>query len=306
MNFGTTWSGLGGLEARGRTFAPPPPGPEQAAQVTERWSAGRTSSLEVRLATSPKEVRQAQRLRFEVFCTELGAAADPMSVLTRRDADAFDAACDHLLVIDHAAQPKPFRRSTAKVVGTYRLLRGAAAEAANGFYSAREFAIAPLLAAERGRTIVELGRSCVLKPYRNRRTIDLLWQGIWSYVETHGAEILFGCASLPGTDPDELALPLSYLHHHHRATADGWDVRANEDRYVSMNRLPEPAIDRRTAFKTLPPLVKAYLRVGATVGDGAVIDRAFGTTDIFVVLPVSRIHARYLDHFGTPGRRRPA
>jgi putative hemolysin len=136
----------------------------------------------------------------------------------------------------------------------------------------------------------------VLKPYRGKRTVELLWQGIYAYVLHHGIDALIGCASLEGTDPDRLALPLSFLHHHARAP-EGWRARALPERLVRMDRLAREAVDPKAALGALPPLIKGYLRVGATFGEGAVIDRQFGTTDVFVALPVERIGARYRGHF---------
>lgn len=257
---------------------------------------GRSGSLEVRLAASSKEVRRAQRLRYKVFHEEGSAVPSARSRLSRRDIDPFDEICDHLLVFDHDVVTKPFRKAKPKVVGTYRLLRREAADRRLGFYSASEFEIRPLLDRHADARILELGRSCVLKPYRSRATLALLWQGIWAYVRHHGCQVMIGCASLEGTDPDALALPLSYLHHHAASPPD-WRVRARRGRRTSMDRMAADEIDARVAFRRLPPLLKGYLRLGATVGDGAVIDHDFGTTDVFVVLPIGSIGERYIDHF---------
>jgi putative hemolysin len=191
------------------------------------------------------------------------------------------------------------------VVGTYRLLRQDMAERHAGFYSAGEFDVAALLARHRGKKFLELGRSCVLPPYRNRRTVELLWHGIWSYVLLHRLDVMIGCASLEGIDPDRLAMPLSFLHHFARAAED-WRTRALPGRYVEMDRLARFAIDRKAALHALPPLIKGYLRLGAAVGDGAVLDHQFGTTDVFIVLPVAAISARYIGHFGEGAERHAA
>jgi putative hemolysin len=116
---------------------------------------------------------------------------------------------------------------------------------------------------------------------------------------------MIGCASLTGTDPDKLALPLSFLHHYAGAS-DRWVARARPERYVEMNRLRKDAIDTRKALRGLPPLIRGYLRLGAGIGDGAVIDPQFGTTDVLIVLPVSSINARYFAHFGAPNARQAA
>lgn len=263
-------------------------------------SLGRLGALEVRLARSAAEIRRAQKLRYNVFYREKSAVADAAAYLARRDIDRFDSACDHLLVLDHATTPPA---KGPPVVGTCRLLRQDVAERAGGFYSAGEFDVGALLARHRDLRFLELGRSCVLPPYRNKRTVELLWHGIWSYVLEHRSDVMIGCASLPGTDPDRLAMPLSFLHHYARA-ADPWRTSALPRRYVELDRMPKAAVCPKAALM-LPPLIKGYLRLGAVVGDGAVIDRRFGTTDVLIILPVPAIKGRYLSHFG-PGAERHA
>jgi putative hemolysin len=263
---------------------------------------GRLGSLEVRLARTAAEVRRAQRLRYRVFYGEMSASPDATTKIAQRDIDTFDAYCDHLLVLDHATLG---RTGKPAIVGTYRLLRQNIAERRSGFYSANEFDIGDLMARHHNVQFVELGRSCVLAPYRNKRTVELLWHGIWTYVLRHNLGAMIGCASLEGTDPDKLALQLSFLHHHARAPED-WRARALPHRYVEMNRLRRSTIDPKAALRALPPLVKGYLRIGATFGDGAVIDRQFGTTDVLVVLPVATINARYITHFGPSADRHAA
>lgn len=280
-----------------------PPATWAFSQPEEDEPLGRLGALDICLARTPKDIKRAQKLRYKVFYREMAAIADARTRLVRRDVDAFDAICDHLLVRDHEPRLSGLRR-TPRVVGTYRLLRQDAAARAGDFYSANEFDIAPLLARHPGLRFLELGRSCVLAPYRNKRTVELLWHGIWSYVLAHRVDVMFGCASLEGTDPDALALPLSFLHHHASAPPQ-WAARALPHRYVEMDRMPKAAIDTKAALRDLPPLIKGYLRLGARIGQGAVIDRQFGTTDVLIVLPVAGISARYVQHFG-PGAERHA
>lgn len=267
---------------------------------------GRMGHLEVRLATGPAEIRKAQALRYTVFYEEMSAVPSPAAAMLKRDADFYDAICDHVLVLDHSVMVvRPFRKPEPKVVATYRLLRGEVAERNGGFYTAGEFDIDPLLDAQAGRRMLELGRSCVLKPYRNKRTIELLWHGVWTYILQHKIDVMFGCASLEGTDPRQLSLPLSFLHHNCRAP-EGWRVRALPERYVEMDRLSASQLDMRAALHALPPLIKGYLRLGAWVGDGAVVDHQFGTTDVFLVLPTERISGRYIEYFGADADRHAA
>lgn len=265
-------------------------------------SLARRGSLEVRLAASQEDINASQALRYEVFYEELSARPDEIAAREKKDSDGFDQICDHLLVIDHDVKAGAAGSVSAlhgAVVGTYRLLRQQTAERHGGFYTAAEFDIAPLIAANPDLDFLELGRSCVLRDYRNKPTVELLWQGIWNYVRFYKCDVMLGCASLEGTDPDALALPLSCLHHHFRAPPE-WDARAWPARYVEMNRMPAAEVDMRSAMRSLPPLIKGYLRLGAYVGDGAVIDEQFATTDVLIILPVSAIDERYFAHFGGP------
>ena len=259
---------------------------------------GRMGRLEVRLARKKSELRRAQRLRYKVFYEEMSATPDALAMLSRRDEDAYDPIFDHLLVVDRGDPAKKgWRRS--QVVGTYRVLRQDVADDNDGFYTQGEYDIAPLIQSKPDYNFMELGRSCVLKPYRNRRTIELLWHGLWSYVRQHGADVMIGCASLPGIDPAEHALALSFLHHSALAPPE-WRVRAHDHLRVDMNMMPKEAVNMRAALKAMPPLIKGYLRLGAFIGDGAVIDHQFGTTDVLVVMPVEHIKTRYFAHFGAP------
>ena len=265
-------------------------------------SLGRLGSLEVRLALTTRDIRRAQRLRYKIFFEEMSASAKGASMFSRRDVDHFDRLCDHLLVLDHGASNVGAARTKPKVVGTYRLLRQDIAERNQGFYTAGEYDIAPMLTAHPQLRFLELGRSCVLKPYRTKRTVELLWAGIWAYVLHHRIDVMIGCASLEGTDPRAFSLPLSFLHHFARASGD-WQASAWPQHGTSMNLLPREAIDQKAALRALPPLIKGYLRLGASFGSGAVIDRRFGTTDVLVILPVTHINPRYIGHFGADASR---
>jgi L-ornithine Nalpha-acyltransferase len=266
-------------------------------------SLGRMGPLEVRLAQDKRDVKRAQKLRYKVFYKNGTAIADATTMLARRDKDAFDKICDHLLVVDHAAKPTLSGRQP--VVGTYRLLRHEAAMQNGGFYTENEFDLSGMMERHANLRFLELGRSCVLPRYRNKRTVELLWQGIWSCVRQNNFDVMIGCASFEGTDPDRLALPLSFLHHNARAP-DAWRARARPSRYVEMNRMPKEAIDAKAALRALPPLIKGYLRIGAMIGDGAVIDHQFGTTDVLIVMPVTSIGSKYIEHFSTDASRHAA
>ncbi|MEL6964462.1 MAG: GNAT family N-acyltransferase [Pseudomonadota bacterium] len=236
---------------------------------------------------------QSQALRYRIFHQEMGATSTLKNKLLRRDVDRFDRICDHLLVI------APKRRRlvpyvSGAVVGTFRLMRQEIADAHRGFYSADEFDLSPML--RQHETCLELGRSCVDPDYRKRAVIDRLWRAIARYVAEYDIELMFGCASLPGTDLNALSDCLGYLHHHHSAPPS-YRPRALDHRYVDMARLPIDRIDKKAVWSKLPPLLKGYMRLGAMVGDGAVIDRQFNTTDVCIILPTAKIKARYLRRY---------
>jgi putative hemolysin len=255
--------------------------------ANENASLDRSGALEVRLATSAREVEEAQRLRYDVFYREMSAKPSPEMLASGRDFDEYDPFCQHLLVVDHD--------EGGKIIGTYRLMTSEGAAHSKGFYTAGEYDISTLLQARAGQKLLELGRSCVLKPYRTGPTMQLLWRGLLVYLIRNDIALMFGCASLPGTDPSALALQLSYLYHFHLTSEIG-RVRALPDRFVPMNLIPKDQIDEAEAIHALPPLVKGYLRTGASIGDGAVIDHQFGTTDVFIYLPVADANPRLIKH----------
>lgn len=272
--------------------AEPPAVPGRLAgsdRSDEPYQELRAGPLGVRIATSAAEIDAIQALRFRVFYHEMGATPDPVSAADGRDRDAFDGVADHLLVVDHALGSGP-----DSVVGTYRLIRQEAADRIGHFYTSGEYDIAPLVAFP--GPVLELGRSCVAIPYRNRAVMQLLWRGIAAYVFKYRIGLMFGCASLPGTDPDAIAEELTYLHTNHLAPSE-LRVRAVPDRYVDMRRMPPETVDPRRAIAQLPPLIKGYLRLGGFVGDGAVIDWQFNTTDVAVVVKTDLVTDKYYRHY---------
>jgi putative hemolysin len=262
-------------------------GVSEIEEATAAW-------LEVRLANSQAEIEAAQRLRYRVFYDEMGAKPTAAMAAEKRDFDEFDDYCDHLLVINNRATDNDLG-----VVGTYRLHRRDTKHF-RGFYSSAEYDIAKI-AALPGR-VLELGRSCVDAEWRTKMTMQLLWRGIAGYVFAHKIDLMFGCASLPGTDPSALALPLSYLYHHHLAPA-AICPRALPERYAEMNLLPAEQIDVKRALVALPPLIKGYLRLGGFVGDGAVIDPQFNTTDVCVIVQTDLITDKYFRHYDRTAHR---
>lgn len=244
----------------------------------------------VRLARDAAEIDAAQHLRYRVFYEEYKATPSDEMKKTRRDFDAYDAITDHLIVIDEAiADP------AARIVGTYRLLRREAADKFGKFYTSDEFNIAPLLNSD--AQLLELGRSCVLAEYRTRPVLQLLWQGITDYMLDHQIGLMFGCASFPGTDVAAIAEQLSYLRHFHLAP-ENLRPRALDERYVDMDIIPADRLDAKRVFASLPPLIKGYLRLGAGVGDGAIIDRQWDSIDVCIVLPMREVAERYRRFYG--------
>jgi putative hemolysin len=257
----------------------------------------RSSNLGVRLVTTETELDAAQALRYRVFYQEMGARADAETSASQRDKDVYDAVADHLLVVDHSLGEGP-----ESVVGTYRLIQREGARRIGHFYSSDEYDIACIEAIP-GR-ILELGRSCVDNGHRNRSVMQLLWRGIAAYVFLHKIQLMFGCASLPGVDPDVLAPELTYLFYNHLAPP-AIRPRALPHRYIEMRRLERDEIETRLALNRLPPLIKGYLRLGGFVGDGAVIDPQFNTTDVAVVVQTDLVTDKYYKHYERQSRETP-
>jgi putative hemolysin len=245
--------------------------------------------FEVRLAENAAEIDAAQALRYRVFYEEMTARPTPEMAARRRDFDKFDTVCDHLLVLDRRRGEGP-----EGIVGTYRLIRRAAAAKIGQFYSSAEYDIGPMI--DYPGEILELGRSCIEKDARNTATMQMLWRGIALYAFHYNIKFMFGCASLPGTDPSQHALPLSYLYHHHLAPPE-IRVRALPSRYVKMDVLEPGSYDPRKAMARVPPLIKGYLRLGGFVGDGAVIDSEFNSTDVFIIVKTELVTEKYIRHY---------
>jgi putative hemolysin len=247
------------------------------------------AGLELRVAENAAEIEAAQALRYRVFYEELSAQPTPEMSAQRRDFDSFDPYCDHLIIIDRAKG-----EGAAGIIATYRLMRREQASRRGQFYSIDEYDISSLVNYRGG--ILELGRSCVDPAYRTKAAMNLMWKGIADYILHYNIGVLFGCASFPGTDPEEHKMALSYLYHRHLAPAE-YRARALPGRYVSMNMMPLDQIDEKRAFVSLPPLIKGYLRLGGFVGDGAVVDPQFGTVDVSVVVVHDLITDKYVKHY---------
>jgi putative hemolysin len=234
----------------------------------------------IAMAQGADDLRAAQRLRYDVFVDELGGQGPQVDHDARLECDRFDTVFDHMLLHDDA---------TGEVVGVYRLLRQDAADQIGQFYSEDEYDLTSLR--QSGRRLLELGRSCLHTDYRGGTAMYHLWNGLAQYVTEHDIELMFGVASFHGIDPHALAAPLSLLHHRHLAP-DGMRPRAKPAAFQSMNLIPEAQLDRRDAMLQIPALIKAYLRLGGTVGEGAYVDHRFNTTDVCVLMDTKQLNAR--------------
>ncbi|AOZ69335.1 ornithine-acyl-ACP acyltransferase [Rhodobacter xanthinilyticus] len=252
--------------------------------------ASDSAVYETRLATDPRDLRAAQRLRYEVFVAELGGDGPLVDHENRLEVDEFDAIYDHLILVDRTRDAAALDH----VVGVYRLLPGERAAAFGRFYCDGEYDLAPLRAS--GRKLLELGRSCVHPDHRGGAAMLILWNGLADYVLENGIEILFGVASFHGIDPAPLAQPLSWLHRHHLAP-EGLRPRALAAHFQSMDLVPEAELDRRAAMAAMPNLIKAYLRLGGFVGEGAFIDVPFNTTDVMLLMDTSQMSEKHREFY---------
>ncbi len=250
----------------------------------------KSGSLEVKLAENSLEIDAAQALRYKIFYEEMKAKADIKQTKIKRDIDDFDHYFDHILVFDNNIKGS----INDKVIGTYRLNRGVQENQAKVFYTSNEYDISPLLNYE--GNILELGRSCVAKEYRTGTTMQLLWSFIAQYVLKYEIDIMFGCASFPGIKPIVHKNPFNYLYRNYLAPQD-IRPKALKDRYINMKHESLQKVSFKDFLSSIPPLIKGYIRLGAFVGDGAVIDYDFNTTDVCIVLPTKKIASRYKLHY---------
>jgi len=246
--------------------------------------------LTVRLARDEHDLRAAQQVRYRVFVQEMGGDGPLVDHQAGLERDALDPFFDHLLLIDHARAPF----DGGHVVGAYRLLPDDRLAQTGHFYCDSEFDLTPLRAT--GRKLLELGRSCVDPAYRGGPGMLLMWQALASYVAERNIDILFGAASFRGPDAQALAQPLSLLHHHHLAPKA---LRVRSRVMQQMDLVSADELDLRKAQSALPPLIRAYLRLGGVVGEGAFVDHAFQTTDICLILDTRMMTASARSLFGS-------
>ena len=247
--------------------------------------------LVVKLANKKSELKKAQVLRYSVFYKEKKAKPTFQKKMMRLDYDKVDKFADHLIVID-----KKRKGIKNKIVGTYRLIRGDVASHFGGFYTSSEFDLTNILNAYKHKEILELGRSCVHKDYRNGTTMNLLWKAIAEYVKLYNIKVLLGCASFPGTDVQEFSKELSYLRSNFSLPEEVLVKSLVDNNYPAYDKNNINESDLRT-FAKLPPLIKGYLRVGGKVSDTFFIDNDFNTIDLCVVVQVKNIDEKYKNKF---------
>ncbi len=243
----------------------------------------------VKLAETEAELLAAQRLRYRVFVEEMGASTDPASAVLRLERDGYDTHFDHLILID-----KSNLDPQENVVGAYRLLRSEVAANGPGYYSDAEYNLSKIK--QSGRKAVELGRSCVDSAHRGGVAMHLLWNGLAEYVLSRDIEIMFGVASFPGLDTRPIAEALSYLHHTHLAPED-LRVKVQPANALAMDILPADQIDRPIARRQIPALIKAYLRLGGFVGEGAFVDHSFNTIDVCLLMDTARMSEKHRSYY---------
>ncbi len=273
------------------TAAPP-------GQPASRDILGRIGNLETRIARTEREIDAAQAVRYRVFVEEMKAQVCVEDARRGGKSTAGIA----FAIISWFSTARSTAMPKIRLSAPTACLRHEVAVAHGGFYSGSEFGVNALVARHPEKTFHgarPLLRSAAIP---TKRTVELLWQGCWAYALHNRIDAMFGCGSFPGVQPEEHALALSFLHQN--AVAKGeWAVDALPHLYREMDLMPSEAVNPRRALFAMPPLIKGYLRLGAMVGNGAVVDQAFNTTDVLIVLPISSISGRYVNYYGADAGR---
>lgn len=235
---------------------------------------------ELRIAETEDDIRDAQRLRYQVFVEELGGDGVDVDHENRLERDEFDDWFDHLILYDRS------RPEGDQAVGAYRVMRDDQAAKLGRYYTDAEYDLTALKTC--GRKLLELGRSCVHRDYRGGSALPQLWVGLMNYSDAHGIDVMFGVASFHGTDLDAIKLPLSHLHHSHLAPPE-LRTRVLDEFYTSADLMPAEEIDEKAAMKAMPALIKAYLRLNGVIGDGVYIDEPFNTSDVCIIVDMAKV-----------------
>ncbi len=246
------------------------------------------AQFEVKITKDPGEIEAAQRLRFHVFNLEMEKGLQA-SYQRGLDVDEFDAHCDHLIVRD---------LQTNEIVGTYRLLLGKQARKTIGFYSEHEFDLDRIKRLD--GELLEMGRTCAHKDFRDRALIPLMWETIANYSRRHGVRYIFGCGSLYTTEVYEVSRYFAMLRKKYYAP-EPFRVHPVPAKHFAGVKPDLEAKDAPELFQRLPSLIKGYLRIGAWVCGPPALDKEFGTTDFFMLLDFSKRNGDYLNRFGLAG-----
>jgi len=251
---------------------------------------GELGALSTRLAESDAELKEAQKIRYQVFCEEL-SARQKSQLDSRLEHEQHDLICDHLIVFDNSDVKNP------KTIGTQRFLVKQSQDTHLPFRSQSEFDLEDLATRHPEKRFMELGRSCILEAYRSKRTMELMWHGTWSYAVKNKVDVMTGCASFYAKSPDEISLALGFLS---TLTSDDaeWQINPSSQSAVPIKQYEALVTDPKKAIRALPPLIKGYLRLGAYFSSSVVMDEDFGTIDIAVILPVKNINPRYVSYYG--------
>lgn len=264
--------------------------PDETKGMKKPANLGELGSLSTRLAVNEAELKEAQKIRYKVFCDEF-SARQHTKLDTSLEQEHHDLICDHLLVLDKSDENNP------KTVGTQRFLVKQSKDTHLQFRSQTEFDLEDLAARHPEKRFMELGRSCILEPYRSKRTMELMWHGTWSYAVNNKVDVMTGCASFYAQSPEEISLALGFLSTL-TSNSPEWQVSATSSNNIAIKQYEKMVTDPKKAIRTLPPLIKGYLRLGAYFSDTVVTDEDFGTIDIAVILPVKNINPRYVSYYG--------
>ena len=246
-------------------------------------------TFECYIANSKSEIKAAQRLRYKVFFAERENKIIRLNSF-KRETDDYDKYADHIIVTY-----KKTKFSKTKVIGTYRLLKQSIALKNKGFYSSNEYDLSNLLKSNKYNNLLELSRSCINKKFRKKNVLQLMWKKIHEYVIQNKVDALFGTASFLETNVKAIEPELKFLNENF-AMPDEIKVKALDMYKVNLSN-NTPILSKMDIAKKLPTLIKAYLRLNAYIGEGAVLDNHFKTTDVFIFLPFSKIKETYLKKF---------
>lgn len=263
---------------------------EKTVKNQTPYILGELGTLSTRLAQNTAEIKDAQSVRYEVFCQEFSARKD-IKPNTKLEQENHDLICDHLLVMENSNPQKPI------TIGTQRFLVKSAKDKNLTFRSQSEFDLEALATKHPEKRFMELGRSCILEEYRSKRTMELMWQGTWAYAVQNKVDVMTGCASFYAKSVDEIKLSLGFLS---TLTSENkaWQIEPTAKNATLIKQFEQLVDDPKKAIRGLPPLIKGYLRLGAFFSNAVVIDEEFGTIDIAVILPVENINPRYVNYYG--------